>query len=288
MYKWVVAVVALNISLPAYALPGDKDRVYTADQNSNTVSVINPANNMLLGQIRLGNARPEVLSALYKGELNVHGLGFSPDHKTLLVISNGSNAVTFIDTASNKVKGTAYIGRSPHEGFFTPDGKEAWVVVRGENYISVINPETYKETSRIPTTNGPGMVIFHPKGKYAYVCNSFNPVVEIVDVSKRKVIKKLDVVSPFSPFIQLTPDNKEVWLTHKDVGKVTRIDADKLEIKGVFDTGFITNHIGFAKTTKGVNAYVTIGGENSVKVYTVEDKPNLVATIPVGALPHGI
>lgn len=268
--------------------PRSRDRVYTADQISNTVSVINPDNNTLLGQIRLGNVRPDVLSPLYKGELNVHGLGFSPDHKTLIVISTGSNAVTFIDTNSNKVKGTVYIGRSPHEGFFTPDGKEAWVVVRGENYFSVIDPFSYRETGRIETTAGPGMVIFNPNGKYAYVCNSFNPVFEVVDLKEHKVIKKIQVVSPFSPYLVMTPDLKEIWLTHKDVGKITRVDTEKLEINGVFDAGFITNHLHFAKTMKGTFVYVTVGGENAVKVFTYEKQPALIATIPVGALPHGI
>ena len=160
--------------------------------------------------------------------------------------------------------------------------------MRGQDYIAVIDPNTYRETRRIETTPGPGMVIFHPNGKYAYVCNSFNAKVDIVDVAAHQVIKKLDVVSPFSPFIQITPDQKEVWLTHKDVGKVTRIDADKLVVKSVFDTGFITNHLGFAKTAQGTLAYITIGGENAVKVFTTETPPKLIATIPVGALPHGI
>ena len=58
------------------------DRVYTADQTSNTVSVIDPATNKLLGSIHLGENVPAALSPLYHGELLVHGLGFSPDHKT--------------------------------------------------------------------------------------------------------------------------------------------------------------------------------------------------------------
>jgi YVTN family beta-propeller protein len=278
---------ALIVNL-AWAAPAAQDRVYTADQNSNTVSVINPATNTLLGQIKLGNQRPDVLSPLYKGEINVHGLGFSPDHKTLIAISNGSNSVTFIDTATNKVKGVAYIGRSPHEGFFTADGKEVWSVVRGENYISVIDPATYKETGRIETAAGPGMVLFHPNGKLAFVVSSFTPVVEVIDVKSHRVVKQIKVVSPFSPFLQFTPDAKEMWMTHKDVGKVTRIDTEKLEVKGIFDTGMITNHLGFAKTAGGTFAYITIGGENAVKVFTTDDTPKLVATIPVGALPHGI
>lgn len=275
------------LATAAWADPAAQDRVYTADQNSNTVSVINPATNMLLGQIRLGNQRPDILSPLYKGEINVHGLGFSPDHKTLIVISNGSNSVAFIDTATNKVKGITYVGRSPHEGFFTADGKEVWVVVRGENYISVIDAGTFRETGRIETAMGPGMVQFHPNGKLAFVVSSFTPEVDVIDVAMHKVVKRIPVVSPFSPFLQFTPDYKEIWLTHKDVGKVTRIDTENLEVKGVIDTGMITNHIGFAKTARGTLAYVTVGGENAVKVYTTGGKPEQIATIPVGALPHG-
>lgn len=280
--------VCAFLAYPAWAQPAARDRVYTADQNSNTVSVINPATNTLLGQIRLGNQRPDVLSPLYKGEINVHGLGFSPDHKTLIAVSNGSNSVTFIDTTTNKVKGVAYIGRSPHEAFFTADGKEVWAVVRGANYISVIDPNTFKETGRIETAPGPGMVLFHPNAKLAFVVSSFTPEVNVIDVASRKIVRRIPVVSPFSPFLQFTPDYKEVWMTHKDVGKVTRIDAERLEVKGVIDTGMITNHLGFAKTSRGTFAYVTVGGENAVKVFSVDDVPKLVATIPVGALPHGI
>ena len=284
-------VTAAALALCANAVLGDPrpaDRVYTADQNTNTVSVINPATNTLLGQIRLGNVRPDILSPLYKGELNVHGLGFSPDHKTLVVVSTGSNSATFIDTATNKVKGIAYVGRAPHEGFFTPDGKEVWVTVRGANYVSVIDPSTFKETRRIETASGPGMVLFHPQRKLAFVVSSFTPEVDVIDVATHRVTKRILVTSPFSPFLQFTPDYREVWMTHKDVGKVTRIDTEKLAVKGVFDTGLVTNHLGFAKTPHGVRAYVTVGGENVVKVYTTDDDAKSVATIPVGPLPHGI
>ncbi|MFK3741371.1 MULTISPECIES: cytochrome D1 domain-containing protein [Oxalobacteraceae] len=283
-----LAIVLAGALTPAHALPSAQDRVYTADQNSNTVSVIDPSTNTLLGQIRLGNLRPDVLSPLYKGEVNVHGLGFSPDHKTLIAIANGSNSVTFIDTATNKVKGVTYIGRSPHEGFFTADGREVWVVVRGEDYISVIDPATFKETRRIQTTGGPGMVMFHPDGRLAFVVSSFNPVVDVVDVKSHQVVKHIPVTSPFSPFLQFSPDFKEVWMTHKDVGKVTRIDVATQSVKGVIDTGLITNHLAFARTPAGVRAYVTVGGENVVKVYSTGDAPALVATIPTGALPHGV
>lgn len=265
------------------------DRVYTADQTSNTVSVIDPSENKLLGVIRLGDPVPGALSPLYKGQLLVHGLGYSPDSKTLAVVSVGSNSVTLIDTATNKVKGVVYVGRSPHEAFFTPDARELWVTVRGENYVSVIDPEQMKETRRIELANGPGMTMFGPDGKYAFVCSSFTPELAVIDVASHRIIKRMPQVSPFSPDIAVTPENDEVWITLKDVGKVQIYSAKPpFEQKAVLNTGPITNHVNFANNTNGKFAYVTIGGANEVKAFRRGEKPELVATIAVGELPHGI
>src|ERR1700684_4212092 len=84
------------------------DRVYSAEQFSNTVSVIDPVDNKLLGVIRLGEPQPTNFSPLYKGQVLVHGMGFSPDHKILAVVSIGSTSVAFIDTATNAVRHTTY------------------------------------------------------------------------------------------------------------------------------------------------------------------------------------
>src|SRR5215472_3542401 len=124
---WQVPGAAADPDIPI----SHRDRVYSAEQFSNTVSVTDPYDNKLLGVIRLGDPLPANLSPLYRGQLLVHGLGFSPDHRTIAAVAIGSNAVNFIDTATNSVKHVTYVGRSPHEAFFTMDGKEVWVVVRG-------------------------------------------------------------------------------------------------------------------------------------------------------------
>ena len=266
-----------------------RDRVYTADQTSNTVSVIDPSTNTLLGVIKLGDPVLGALSPLYKGQLLVHGLGYSPDSKTLAVVSIGSNSVTLIDTATNNVKGTVYVGRSPHEAFFTPDGRELWVTVRGENYVSVIDPMQMKEVRRITMANGPGMTMFGPDGRYAFVCSSFTPELTVVDAASHEVLKRLPQASPFCPNIAVTPENDEVWITLKDVGKTQVFSAKPpFEQKAILETGPITNHVNFVNNRNGKFAYVSIGGANQVKAYRRGAVPELVATIPVGNLPHGI
>ena len=264
------------------------DRVYAAEQFSNTVSVTDPVDNKLLGVIRLGDPQPGNFSPLYKGQVLVHGLGYSPDHRTLAVVSIGSNSVTFIDTATNAVKHVTYIGRSPHEAFFTPDEREVWVTVRGENYISVLDAKTFMEKTRIITPSGPGMQIFSPDGKYGYICSSFNPETDVVSVADHKIIAKVKQESPFCPNIAAAPDGNQVWFTLKDIGKTQVFNAKPpFNLIKTIDTGPITNHVNFAHTAKGTFAYVTIGGLNQVKVFRTDDF-SLTATIPVGNLPHGI
>jgi YVTN family beta-propeller protein len=265
-----------------------RDRVYAAEQFSNTVSVTDPADNKLLGVIRLGDPTPGNFSPLYRGQLLVHGMGFSPDHKTIAVVSIGSNSVAFIDTATNAVKHITYVGRAPHEAFFTPNGKEVWVTVRGENYISVIDGKTYEEKTRIIVPAGPGMQIFSPDGKYGYICSSFNSETDVVSVADHKIVGKVTQASPFCPNIAATPDGKQVWFTLKDTGKTQVFDArPPFKLLTTLDTGPITNHVNIVHNTNGTFAYVTVGGLNQVKVFRTSDFSQ-VATIPVGNLPHGI
>jgi YVTN family beta-propeller protein len=274
-------------SAPDIPLSG-RDRVYAAEQFSNTVSVTDPSSNTLLGVIRLGDPQPANFSPLYHGQVLVHGMGYAPDGKTLAVVSIGSNSVTFIDTATNTVKHTTYVGRSPHEAFYTQDGREVWVTVRGEDYIAVLDAATFAEKLRIKVPNGPGMQIFSPDGRYAYICSSFNPELVVVTVADHKVMASVKQESPFCPNVAATADGTQVWFTLKDTGKTQVFNAQPPfnPIK-TLDTGPITNHVNFAINRNGSFAYVTIGGLNQVKVFRT-DNFEQVATIPVGALPHGV
>ncbi|MFC6340148.1 beta-propeller fold lactonase family protein [Pseudomonas sp. CCM 7891] len=265
-----------------------QDRLYAAEQFSNTLSVTDPVDNKLLGVISLGDPQPGNLTPLYRGEVLVHGLGFSPDHKTLAVVSIGSNSVSFIDTETNTVKHKTYLGRAPHEAFFTPDGKEVWVTVRGEDYVSVIDASTYQEKTRIKTPTGPGMQIFSPDGKYGYVCSSFSPQTVVISVAQHKIVGRVQQASPFCPNIAASADGKQVWFTLKDIGKAQVFEATPpFKLIKTLDIGPIANHVNLVNNTNGSFAYITVGGLNQVQVYRT-DTFEKVTTIAVGNLPHGI
>jgi DNA-binding beta-propeller fold protein YncE len=166
LIRSVVAGQAPHLAESPDIVISSHDRIYTGDQTSNTVSVYDPSSNRLLGVLRLGDVTPQNLSPLYRGQLLVHGLGFSFDHKTPAIVSIGSNSVTFLDTATNDIKHIIYVGRSPHEPFFTPDGSELWVTVRGEDYVSVIDSTPSRDFQPLTrfTTNPAGAAIVNTLG----------------------------------------------------------------------------------------------------------------------------
>ena len=79
------------------------DRVYTADQWSNTVTVTDPVDNKLLGVIRLGDPIPGNMSVLYHGQVLVHGMVLSYFSVLLLLRAQhhfSTNATSLQNAAS--------------------------------------------------------------------------------------------------------------------------------------------------------------------------------------------
>jgi YVTN family beta-propeller protein len=288
----------------APALPGAQpisanDRVYTADQDSNTVSVIDPSTDTVLGTIPFGAPRmdvdADVLGAMYDGEIDVHGLGFSRDGRYLDVIDVTTNAAHVIDTASNKVVHTIYLGRAPHEGFFSPDGNQLWVAVRGQHYVAVIDWRRDQVIDRIQTEDGPSKVVFSPDGRLAYVNHLRALVLDVIDVASHRIVSRVPIPSSAggSSDEAISPDGKEVWLGMPSNGwAIAVLNVRTSRVEAVLNTGPRTNHPNFV-TVGGVNyAYLTVGDLNQTLVYRRSPNggpPTLVKRIHNhGDGPHGI
>jgi YVTN family beta-propeller protein len=275
------------------------DRVYTADQDSNTVTVVNPKTNTVLGTIPFGKVRldtnADVLGAMYDGEIDVHGLGFSRDGRYLNVIDVTTNAVHVIETSSNKVLRTIYLRRAPHEGFFSPDGNYLWVAERGVDTIAVIDWRANRVIDRIVSEDGPSKVVFSPDGRLAYVNHLRADALDVIDVARRRIIQRVPIPGHAggSSDEGISQDGKEVWLGMPTNGYTTAVfNARTHRVEAVLNTGPRTNHPNFV-TVRGVNyAYMTVGDLNQTLVFRRSPRggrPTLVKRIHNhGAGPHGI
>jgi YVTN family beta-propeller protein len=289
----------------APALPGAQaissgDRVYTADQSSNTVTVIDPSANdnegEVLGTIPLGQPRLDgVLGPVDRNQVNTHGLGFSPDGRFLDVVDVTSNATQIVDTSSNEVVQTSYVGRSPHEAFISPDGTQVWTAVRGEDYVSVVSLDTGEEVDRIETAKGPSKVVFSPDGEQAFVNHFDANELDEIDVASREVTDRIAIPDEAGATADeaISPDGEEIWLGHPMTGKTTVVNVGESAVEAVLDTGARTNHPNFVTNEDGEElAYVTVGGEKKTLVYRrseADGEPEMVTEIEnSGASPHGI
>ena len=201
------------------------DRVYAAEQFSNTVSVIDPSDNKLLGVIRAWrSAAGELQPALQgPGAGAWHGLLAGSPHPRASSRSapTRSPSSTPRPTRSSTSPMSA---RSPHEAFFTPDGKEVWVTVRGENYVDVLDGKTFEEKTRIMTPPRARHDDFLARRQIRLRLLVVQPgdrrgLASPTTRSSRTVTQ----ASPFCPNIAATPDGKQVWFTLKDTGKTASL-----------------------------------------------------------------
>jgi YVTN family beta-propeller protein len=155
-----------------------QDRVFIANEDSNTISVIDPRSNTVDTTINLtsfdedprppfrlvtGGVTPThaamIGKPLYHGCIFAHGVVPSPDGRLLATSGRGSSNVYLIDTVQKKVVGNVAnplasaqtnaerlssgiaVGREPHEPTFTRNGKELWVAVRGEDRLAILDVE---------------------------------------------------------------------------------------------------------------------------------------------------
>jgi YVTN family beta-propeller protein len=168
-------VIAKAQSKTAEAGPRAGDRVFLTNEDSNTLSVIDPVTDELLPTINLtsfdedprppfrfvtGNVTPThgemIQKPLYHGAISIHGCVPSPDSRMFATTGRGTSNFYLVDTTKLNVIGNQpnphagtttstdmltsgiLVGREPHEPTFTRNGKEVWVALRGENKIAVV------------------------------------------------------------------------------------------------------------------------------------------------------
>ncbi|HLE43692.1 MAG TPA: YncE family protein [Methylomirabilota bacterium] len=164
------------------------DRVFICNEDSNTLSVIDPRSNTVDTTINLtsfdedprppfrfvtGGVSPThaamVNKPLYHGAIAIHGAVPSPDGRLLATTGRGTSNVYLSDTVVKRVVGNGpnpqagpttnaerltsgvLVGREPHEPTFSRNGRELWVAVRGEDRIAILDVEAaVKESGGTP------------------------------------------------------------------------------------------------------------------------------------------
>lgn len=84
-----------------------------------------------------------------------HGIGVSPDGKTLVVDSSLANGAFFYSLPDFKVLGFVPTGETPDWLTFSLDGKKVYIANSGSNNVSVVDVASRKVTTVIPVGESP-------------------------------------------------------------------------------------------------------------------------------------
>jgi YVTN family beta-propeller protein len=193
------------------------------------------------------------------------------DGSVLLVACRISGTVVAIDTQTRKVLGYVPVGREPHIAVVRPGDKEAWVAVRGEDYVDVIKlsdrrlrDATRRRTDRlrlsepVETMLGPSQVSFTRDGQSAFVVSGKQPVVQKFDADSRRLVASRTVVAPFSPFGDVSPDDRFLVVVHKGAGSFSILRTSDLSF--LVDAAPIGPRANHAEFVGDHLVYLTIGG----------------------------
>jgi len=220
------------------------------------------------------------------------------------VPNSSSNNVSIVDTASNKVVATVFVGTTPY-GVATvvaPTETFALIANADSNNVSVIrtfenlttNAVVFQKLLDVPVGRGPHGIAADPAGKFAYVTNSTDGTVSKIDLSNYTVAAAAIAVGSNPLGILVTPDGTSIYVANNSSGTVSVIStADNTRIVTV-PVG--TNPSGIAVNPAGTFVYVANSGSNSVSVIKTVDNsvithndihfatPTGVAVNPTGTL----
>ncbi len=246
--RWLLA--ALQASLLVWtgvALAADK--VYVANEDGDTVSVLDALSFKVLATVRVGRMP--------------HNVQVSPDGQAVWVTNQGE--------AGQADDAAAHQAMSKSEHRVMGQAGAVWLIDTGSHAVVV----------RVPVGMHPAHVVLSPDGRFAYVTNGGDNTVSVVDASTRRLVATI-AVGKYPHGIRISPDGKQAYVANLKGGTVSVIDTASQKEVAQIPAGRGPAQVGF--TADGRLAFVSLSEENAVAVIDPATR-KVVRKIAVGTVP---
>jgi YVTN family beta-propeller protein len=228
--------------------------------------------------------RAGTMALVRNGEVIEVLLGGSPhDVKPwngVIVVANEGDARVDLVSVEGEHLDSVSLKADPHDLAVSPDGREAWVTMNGTDELAVVDVDARAVLRYVPTAQRPHDILFAPDGRI-WVTDWGGPV--HVFTRDGDLVGSLEIGQE-AHHLTFTPDGSEAWVTDHGADEVFVIDSASLQVLASFDLPD-PHHV--AVTGDGRLAAVADHRSGALAVFDVAERRE-VATIPVGAGPHGV
>lgn len=316
----MAVIVGLLLAMPVGVSAADQ-RVYVANEQSSTVSVIDPAARTIVATVPTGS-RPQHVNVDPQGRFFYVTVLFtkesddlvqvfdvttnamltsvvvghepayvvpSPTGTRLYVASKAANTVSVVAVPEFKRIETIKLkGKGPHGPAITPDGKTLLTPNSRSGDVSVVDLERGNvDLIKLPPGAKPMAIGVNQNGQLAYVTDAGLNQVHKIDIAGKVVLASLSVGG--HPMQTPThPTRPFLYIPCMDAAAVYKVDIDTWRVAKVIAVG--RGAQGIAYTGDGRYAYVTLTRETPHgKVAVINTETDAVeTTLPSQDAPNGI
>ena len=256
---------------------------YIANPGAGTITVLNTANDLVSGTIKIPQGPPQFVS-------------FSPDSQTAYVSvykTNGSvHLIAFVNTATDAITATVPVNNfTPTESATSPDGRFLYVpnhntAMSGanQNVLDVIDTTTKQLIGSIPVSANPHWVVFGKNNGRFYTTDHMSATVTVLNAQTNAPIAEIEVgETPHSE--ALSPDGSRLAVTSYDGNVVYLINTATDKKIATIPVG--QEPVDIAYSPDGRYLLTVNSNDNTVTVIDTADN-HVIGKITTGKSPTSI
>jgi YVTN family beta-propeller protein len=133
------------------------------------------------GRVETYSADGQRAGARIKVPPNPHAVAFSPRLQRAYTANHESNAVSVIDTRTDRLWKSVPVSKSPHSIAVSPDGRRVLVAGYDANTVDLLDAATLRRIGPLRVGKQPQSVAFAPDGEHAYVVNEGGNSVSVLN-----------------------------------------------------------------------------------------------------------
>ncbi|MDA2929648.1 beta-propeller fold lactonase family protein [Acidobacteria bacterium AH-259-O06] len=169
------------------------------------------------------------------GALRSSPITITPDGQHVVVINPDSNSLSVVDISSLRVTLEIPVGSNPQTLSLDSSGKWAFVTNKDDDTVSVVDLEAGELITNLPVGDEPFGVVVGQGGR-VYVANTGSGTVQIIDQSTWDTLATIPVeTGPRG--LALSLDERSLYVTHFQSGKLSIVNTDTFNVEAVISTG---------------------------------------------------